>query len=358
MTKHDFQLELITPCFCAGAEPEKQAEIRAPSIRGQLRWWFRTLGGFKSLGANSMPVREQENLIFGTTAGNSGQAGKLIVRVSLAAGQSLTTSLASDEDAKSHGYLLFPLRNKTRKKSALPAFTLHLLWRGDNALGPDISALGTIFGHFGSLGFRGRRAMGALAHSAQPMGITDALNCFNQPQDLQVYKINTRCDESGSCITELANWLKRWRQHGRSPNLMTNEPGFGYARRDHNEGLEVLTGQKTANDPPGHPAKGSSGETFRAALGLPIIQYFSSQPKGQNKVNWEFGTGKAKGRFASPVLLRPHRDAQQRWHALVIFVDAHQWPAGRPVYVNSEKRTVSLELYEAMKKDPALKPFQ
>lgn len=68
MKSETFHLELITPCFCGGAEPEKQAEIRAPSIRGQLRWWFRTLGGFKSLAP--MPVHEQEAMVFGSTAGD------------------------------------------------------------------------------------------------------------------------------------------------------------------------------------------------------------------------------------------------------------------------------------------------
>ncbi|MCZ7641232.1 MAG: type III-B CRISPR module RAMP protein Cmr1 [Verrucomicrobia bacterium] len=78
MNTDTFLLELITPCFCGGAEPEQQAEIRAPSIRGQLRWWFRTLGGFKSLAP--MSVREQEAMIFGTTAGDEGQAGRLTIR--------------------------------------------------------------------------------------------------------------------------------------------------------------------------------------------------------------------------------------------------------------------------------------
>src|SRR5437667_3497499 len=80
MNNGTFHIELITPCFCGGAEPERQAEIRAPSIRGQLRWWFRTLGGFKSL-EGKMSVREQEAMIFGSTAGEEAQAGKLIVRV-------------------------------------------------------------------------------------------------------------------------------------------------------------------------------------------------------------------------------------------------------------------------------------
>ena len=49
-----YTVELITPCFCAGAD-QTTAEIRAPSIRGELRWWFRVLGG----------TPEQERAVFG-----------------------------------------------------------------------------------------------------------------------------------------------------------------------------------------------------------------------------------------------------------------------------------------------------
>lgn len=204
-----FKLELITPCFCGGAEPDKEAEIRAPSIRGQLRWWFRTLGGFKSLAANDLSLRQQEDLLFGTAAGESGHGGRLTVRVKL--------------------------------------------------------------------------------------------------------------------------------------NPHSQDPGFRFdlLEKDHDAGRRMHT-----------------GPVFRAALGLPIVQKFSSPPT--QTVNWEFGAGtqaSPKGRFASPVLLRPHRDAQGKWHALVIFVDARQWPAGKKVFLNGQERNVSLDLYEAMKNDPRLKPF-
>lgn len=48
------ELQLITPCFCAGAD-QTAPELRAASFRGELRWWFRCLGG----------TREQEQAVFG-----------------------------------------------------------------------------------------------------------------------------------------------------------------------------------------------------------------------------------------------------------------------------------------------------
>ena len=53
------ELQLITPCFCAGAD-QTEPELRAASFRGELRWWFRCLGG----------TREQESAVFGSVHGS------------------------------------------------------------------------------------------------------------------------------------------------------------------------------------------------------------------------------------------------------------------------------------------------
>ncbi|MBM3884163.1 MAG: type III-B CRISPR module RAMP protein Cmr1 [Verrucomicrobia bacterium] len=64
-----FTLEFITPCFAAGAEQAK-AELRASEVRGQLRWWFRALGG----------SRDREAAVFGTVAGESAGASAVQIR--------------------------------------------------------------------------------------------------------------------------------------------------------------------------------------------------------------------------------------------------------------------------------------
>ncbi len=65
------QLRFITPCFCAGAN-QYVAEIRPSSIRGELRWWFRCLGG----------THEQENAVFGGTSDRNPTSSTILVRVS------------------------------------------------------------------------------------------------------------------------------------------------------------------------------------------------------------------------------------------------------------------------------------
>jgi len=397
MKTQTFQLELITPCFCGGAEPEKQAEIRAPSIRGQLRWWFRTLGGFKSPSNQGMSVRDQEALIFGSTAGDVGQAGKLLVRVTSPQPKSVPAN-ADDMDAGMNtplGYALFPLRpfqdNDARrgKFAEHTEFSIQILWRGSPQLWESILALVAVWAHLGCLGFRGRRAFGALQLKEPHLALEQALLHFAQPSGVTIKELpapNLR-NWRGTAAA-LLGWYRGWRQHGQM-NRRWDKPsrtwipippaqkqenrsqrGFKYARRDHNEGLDVQ-GTGAPNPDPEDPA-GQRGESFRPALGLPIIQFFSSLggaggplPRGAATVNWEWDwdavDGKAKGRFASPVILRPHLDAQGEWRALVIFVDAHRWPQGHRVQLvgrgKREERNVSLELYDKMKNDPALQPF-
>lgn len=348
MISMKFSLDMISLGICGGASPEKQAEIRAPSIRGQLRWWFRTLGGFKSLAPAA--VCDQESQIFGSVAGEEGTASRLQVRVRAGKGSSILSTSAKKADDlgagmnTEKGYVLFPLRQQARAvfEGPLPSFELHLNWRGPSTLADDIKALATVFGHLGSLGFRSRRAMGALAFAPgqkPPMELKDALAKFANPNAIVIRQLRADVADANAVIRELAGWLKGWRAYGRAPHLSTG-PGCKYAENDHNLGFN----------------QNAKGQAYRPALGLPIIQKYSST---RQTSNWEQGSGRgddAKGRFASPVILRPHRDTGGKWHALVIFVESHKWPAGKKVYLNGREQDVSLDLYEAMKNDNALSP--
>lgn len=70
-----YNLEFITPCFCAGAD-QAVAELRASAIRGELRWWFRALGGAQS----------EEHEVFGGVHGDNGMASSFVVRTRMVLG--------------------------------------------------------------------------------------------------------------------------------------------------------------------------------------------------------------------------------------------------------------------------------
>ncbi|MDI6808642.1 MAG: type III-B CRISPR module RAMP protein Cmr1 [Candidatus Eisenbacteria bacterium] len=67
-----FECEVVTPMFLGGADHE--AELRAPSIKAAMRWWFRAMMGgglFDKLGKGKNSflsgVREAESKTFGST---------------------------------------------------------------------------------------------------------------------------------------------------------------------------------------------------------------------------------------------------------------------------------------------------
>ena len=61
MERITFECEVITPMFLAGADG-KTPELRAPSLKGLMRFWWRALHGNLDL----KQLREQEAQIFGT----------------------------------------------------------------------------------------------------------------------------------------------------------------------------------------------------------------------------------------------------------------------------------------------------
>jgi len=292
--------------------------------------------------------------VFGSAAGTSGSASRLITRVSAARPGALRRKQIEDEDAPGmnspEGYLLFPLRNKDRARfpaADLPRFQLMIHWRGEPALWEDIRALISVLGHLGSLGFRSRRAMGALSVAGVP-DLAASLRRFGRPEGVTIHQLPAH--DMRDAIRSLAVWLRGWRSYGRSqdrdrgtgpqPNS-PDWPGFKYAKSDHDAPF------------------GGATQTYRPALGLPIIQRFTTG----RKFDWNRpqGGGSAKGRFASPVILRPHRGTDGTWRALVIFVEARKWDSRNQVEVSDgvlrRRLPVSLDLYNAMKADPRLSQF-
>lgn len=65
------RLETVTPLFLGGADPSACAELRPPSIKGVLRWWYRAL--------HPKLNHFEEAEIFGGTGEGQGQASFFIV---------------------------------------------------------------------------------------------------------------------------------------------------------------------------------------------------------------------------------------------------------------------------------------
>ncbi len=163
MKTRTFTIHFLTPCFCGGANPSK-AEIRVPEIRGQLRWWFRALGG----------SRDEEEAVFGGAAGDSGKASSIIVRVEEISRKDNTTSgnwfsKIPKDGVKPLTYLLgfFCGRtNRLQENGAIaPGATakVFITYRRElnSALNSKLDLALKAFFSIGAFGFRSTRAAGA-----------------------------------------------------------------------------------------------------------------------------------------------------------------------------------------------------
>ncbi|MCX7597873.1 MAG: type III-B CRISPR module RAMP protein Cmr1 [Armatimonadetes bacterium] len=158
-------LRTVTPLFLGGADPNKCAELRPPSIKGVLRWWYRALDG---------GYRQQEAKYFGST--DEGQAPCLL-QVRPAEGRQ-EWPLQRYRDLFSRGsgthtrngivYLGYSLRLGENQRKAIPEKTQLRLEviatrRADeNARRAWAGAL-WLLGHLGGLGARSRRGLGTVA---------------------------------------------------------------------------------------------------------------------------------------------------------------------------------------------------
>ncbi len=70
MQTQTYNLEILTPCFCRGAYQDTP-EIRIPSIRGMVRWWFRALGG----------TAEEEKKAFGGISNGRAETSRMVFRL-------------------------------------------------------------------------------------------------------------------------------------------------------------------------------------------------------------------------------------------------------------------------------------
>ncbi len=84
------KFEVVTPCFLGGANHEEEAELRLPSIKGVLRFWWRALNYARIAQTKQKKnndiiasLREKEGKLFGTSDPGKDQGqSSLIMRLS------------------------------------------------------------------------------------------------------------------------------------------------------------------------------------------------------------------------------------------------------------------------------------
>ena len=180
MPQVTFQVKTLTPLFLSGAD-QTQAELRAPTFRGLMRYWYRALVG-GVVGTNSegfKQVIEGEKAVFGAT--DIGSA--IAVRVALLAGEAkeftekTSVNVRGKWQATGKGYLLWSMARSGNptKDNVKPArwyfpsnttFQVTLANRSDDeAKLQQAIASFWLLTHLGGVGSRSRRCAGSLTTS-------------------------------------------------------------------------------------------------------------------------------------------------------------------------------------------------
>ncbi len=163
MTSQTYELEFITSAFLTGAD-QGVAEMRATSVRGALRWWFRALGGTK----------EAEAEVFGGVQGGATRS-KIVVRAVVT--KPVHAKFEEPRPMSDLGYLYYfaTVSGKREGIRVQPnayfapgtAFEIQIADRGvpENLKGLLDRAV-TCFLRLGALGLRATRGCGAFAEKS------------------------------------------------------------------------------------------------------------------------------------------------------------------------------------------------
>lgn len=229
------KLEFITPAFLAGAN-QNEPEVRPASIRGELRWWFRVLGG----------KRQEEARVFGGVHDGT-EASAAVVRVSdvkIQRGDEIQFGTMSSKGyiyyfAKKSGNDVGVYRTKSgRYLAAGTSFRLHILLRkelsdGDKAL---LEKAVEAFVRLGALGLRATRGCGALAETENVLSRDEFKNWCKvlETQSRILIRLSNNVGPFTSgikCQEELGGFLKDFRKSKHLSGNQETALGFSIGAR-------------------------------------------------------------------------------------------------------------------------------
>jgi CRISPR-associated protein Cmr1 len=340
----------LTPAFGGGVRVDGQHKphdevtpVRVPSIRGQLRFWWRACNP----GGCTRPddLLAKEGAVFGS-ATNPSPLGISVVR---APGPAREVRVLKDrfgvvDERHGRAYGAFPLRDT---KQGIDHAVLHehpgdwtIALRYPAELEKDVEAAFWAWAHFGGLGGRTRRGFGAIAEVGRSHGslatIDDGwprhVNGVTVPwPHLPAFgarRLRAKAGgfQSGADAQEfLLGVMRRLRQGdvGRrreADDVPGRHPGRSYWPEP--DAIRALLGVRS----PDHGKRVTQVDAFpRAVFGMPIIFHFKDRRDPPETTLVPFVNGKAKGRLASPLVLRPNRTPSGSIEALALAL-AHPEP--------------------------------
>ena len=325
---HTLSCELVTPMYGGGVKSvvvDEQMPIRASSIRGQLRFWWRLLAKNKWQLGSDKEIQKQEFALWGGmgSGDNDGTASQVFLKVfDVPSSNKIRQSLIDYDDSSLSQlrYVLFPAYNETDlalqphrllkpEISWKLAFAFSPLLAKDNTKKDQVIETLKWWASFSGLGFRSRKGLGSVRVTES----SDYPQIAQIPSLEEIAEANCHLVQRNSTPSALSalqsaiGKLSEFRQApgvGRNPGQQRNRPGR--SRWPEPDALRRIQNTHHEDHAPEHLA----GNVFpRAVFGMPILFPFvgRGEPSGDNTVSPAQGE-----RLASPLILRAVYDGEDQ----------------------------------------------
>jgi CRISPR-associated protein Cmr1 len=342
LLKVTFDCEVITPMFLGGADGNKP-ELRVPSIRGGMRYWYRALLGGRGI-LDTSKLAEEEEKVFGSSDKGSTVSITVLTGVKkteIVKGAFYTKDNRDRPAATGTAYLWYSLNlGQTNDKDGIKPgerFTVTLRGKSKDTLSEAANSF-KLLASFGGLGSRARRAAGSFQIASIKSSFEMApeladVNYFlpmpdvhlrTQP-DFSVYNQNY-CE-----VHKLPKHFKRWEDAvefiGNQMKSYRSKRGAG-----ENGDYDQVKNQNQNNRAP--------AKIDRANFGLPLsFQYRSLKEKvPRNKTNIELSGTNGENRKASPILFSVGK-SNEGYFINVIYFKSKFLPDGGQIKIGRNTTT-------------------
>lgn len=353
--------EIVTPMFIGGSD-QQTAQLRASSLKGALRFWWRALNWSRvaalhgsDQNAALRQLHADESRLFGHAATEkSGGQGVFLMQVSDCSGKEQKQPFGTGFDngilyLLGQGLGSFRDGNHCLRPglAAGGSFDLRLLFRPGTPQGDIASVVQAVqaFGLLGSLGSRARHGMGSVAltrlssegldlpawsvpttvaayRSALTALLADArrapglppLSAFSTESRLDLSMQRSGKDAAMKLLADLGREQQAYRSYGKDGKV-NGKPSERKFVPDHDLAREVANGRPASSAPQ------------RVVFGLPHNYFFSSD---NAKVDVNYRPDGEEARRASPLLLHIHRLDEGQAVAVHTLLRARFLPGDRP----------------------------
>lgn len=230
MEQLETTFRIVTPLFLGGADPNEQAELREPSIKGVLRFWYRAI---------DQQYKDFESELFG---GSSGEKGQSLFLLKIIGDRVADERWEGRNDLQ---YFAFPF-NLQQTKRYIPEnreFTLALKFKQspNSEMKKRIIASLWLLGHFGGLGSRSRRGFGTVALTSWK--IKDKSN-WSEMNEVSIAHGAAGAENWINSLTQSLGILKQWfplyQSQGADHAIISNSSRFIYLKNGAGNALSAL----------------------------------------------------------------------------------------------------------------------